>query len=307
MKNKVLPILPLTLKVLLGVLFLVSAVVKIIGMDAFEIYIYSYGFFSLNITFLLARVAIIAELLLGVALIINCMHKAVWWASVLMLIGYSLFLVYALYLGRTDNCHCFGELVDLDPRQSLLKNLLFLLLFSFTYRVKPSTMRRQIMVMTALAVFSTVVVFVASPPDFMTSDFRRQQEMSEGLYAETFYKSPYDTLKLDEGKKIVALFTTGCSFCQMSASKLSVMQKHLEIPDDHIFIIFVGNKDDVDAFYEKARSARFSYLFYDNVNQFLRITDGNFPLIILSDDGVVKHRLGFRSLDEDLVKSFFQE
>ena len=57
--------LPLVLKVLLGIMFIVSAILKIVDMDKFEIYIYSYHFFSLNFSFLVARAAIIVELVFG--------------------------------------------------------------------------------------------------------------------------------------------------------------------------------------------------------------------------------------------------
>ena len=44
---------------MLGLVFIVSAVLKVYDMDQFEIYVYSYHFFSLNLSFLLARAAII--------------------------------------------------------------------------------------------------------------------------------------------------------------------------------------------------------------------------------------------------------
>ena len=80
-------IFPLVLKVLLGILFIVSAILKIADMDRFEIYVYSYHFFSLNFSFLVARAAIILELVLGIGLVTNVFHKLMWWGSVLMLIG----------------------------------------------------------------------------------------------------------------------------------------------------------------------------------------------------------------------------
>ena len=107
------------LKVFLGLLFIVSAVLKIADMDRFEIYVYSYHFFSLNFSFLVARAAIIVELALGIGLISNCFHKLMWWGSVLMLVGYTGLLVYALVLGRTDNCHCFGDYLQFNPWQSI--------------------------------------------------------------------------------------------------------------------------------------------------------------------------------------------
>ena len=69
----------LALKVLLGLVFIVSAALKLFDMDQFEIYIYSYHFFSLNISFLVARAAIIVEMVLGIMLISNCLHKLTWW------------------------------------------------------------------------------------------------------------------------------------------------------------------------------------------------------------------------------------
>ena len=73
--NKLKEIAPIALKVLLGLVFIVSAVLKVIDMDQFEIYIYSYHFFSLNFSFLVARAAIIVELVLGIGLVSNTLHK----------------------------------------------------------------------------------------------------------------------------------------------------------------------------------------------------------------------------------------
>ena len=93
------------LKVLLGLVFVVSAVLKVVDMDKFEIYVYSYHFFSLNASFFVARMAIVLELVLGFGLISHCFHKLMWWGSMAMLGGYSLLLIYALVMGRTDSCH----------------------------------------------------------------------------------------------------------------------------------------------------------------------------------------------------------
>ena len=64
-----------------------SAVLKLFDMDQFEIYIYSYHFFSINASFMVARLAIILELVLGIGLISNCLHKLMWWGSVAMLLA----------------------------------------------------------------------------------------------------------------------------------------------------------------------------------------------------------------------------
>ena len=123
------------LKVLLGLVFIVSALLKVVGIDRFEIYVYSYHIFSLNFSFLVARAAIILELVLGIGLVSHTLHKLYWWGSVAMLGSYTLLLIYALTMGRTDSCHCFGDYLQLDPKQSLIKNGVLMLLFLLIYRI----------------------------------------------------------------------------------------------------------------------------------------------------------------------------
>ena len=55
----------LVLKILVGLTFVVSAVAKMLGIDQFEIYVYSFGLFSMNTAFFLARIVIAGEFLLG--------------------------------------------------------------------------------------------------------------------------------------------------------------------------------------------------------------------------------------------------
>ena len=151
------------LKILLGVLFIVSAILKIVGMDRFEIYIYSYHFFSLNFSFLVARAAIILELILGIGLVSNCFHKLMWWGSVSMLLGYTGLLVYALVLGRNDNCHCFGDVLQFNPWQSIIKNIVLLALFVLVYKVKGWRFKYDWAALSAVIIGCCVAVFAISP------------------------------------------------------------------------------------------------------------------------------------------------
>ena len=153
------------LKVLLGLVFIVSAVLKVVDMDRFEIYVYSYHFFSLNFSFIVARLAIILELVLGIGLVSHTLHKMYWWGSMAMLGGYTLLLIYALTLGRTDSCHCFGDFLQLDPKQSLIKNGVLMLFFLLIYRMESWKTPFRWMILCIIVMASTIAVFVISPPD----------------------------------------------------------------------------------------------------------------------------------------------
>lgn len=121
-------------KILLGMMFLVSAVSKFVTIDTFEMYIFSFGIFSLNVSYFVARLAIAFELVLAAALISHRYHRFTVLMSLLFLLCFTVFLTYAHLIGRSDSCHCFGELMPLDPVQSILKNAVLILLLVFVLR-----------------------------------------------------------------------------------------------------------------------------------------------------------------------------
>ena len=292
------------LKVLLGLVFIVSAVLKILDMDKFEIYIYSYHFFSLNFSFLVARLAIILELVLGIGLIANYLHKLMWWGSVSMLVGYSLLLIYAIANGRTDSCHCFGDYLQLDPKQSLIKNGFLLVLFLLIYRNegRRPPFRWLFLCLTILA--STVAVFVVSPPDNYTSNYDPEQNLQTELFYEMLDDAPLEALNLREGKQVVCFFSTGCEVCQMAAHKLSLMQQFYGFPPENVTCLFMGNEEGMAKFYEESESVLYRNVLFPDVTLLLKAVNGNLPTIVFLEDGAVVHEYGFRNMNEAEIKAF---
>ena len=290
----------------MGLVFIVSAILKVFDMDRFEIYVYSYHFFSLNFSFLAARAAIIVELILGIGLISNTLHRLYWWGSVTMLGGYTLLLIYALHLGRTDSCHCFGDFLQLDPKQSLIKNGILLLLFMLVYRMESRKTPFRWLVLCLAVMASTIGVFVASPPDNLTPCSNPDQNLQKELFDEMLDETPLDTLSLREGKQVVAFFSTGCEYCQMAAQKLSLMQRFHGFPADNITFVFMGSEDGIARFYEESASAHYRSVLYPDAVRLLKVINGNFPVIVLLDNGEVVHEYGFRNINEAEVKAFFE-
>ena len=293
-----------SLKVLLGLVFIVSAVLKLLDMDKFEIYIYSYHFFSLTASFMVARLAIILELVLGIGLISNCLHKLMWWGSMVMLVGYTLLLLYALVEGRTDSCHCFGDYLQLDPKQSLVKNAVLMLLLLLIYKMEGWRTPFRWLILCLAVMASTIGVFVASPPDNYTDAYAPEQHLQRGLFYAMLEDAPLDSLHLKEGKQVVCFFSTGCEVCQMAAHKLSLMQQYYGFPPENITYVFMGNEDGIAKFYEDSESARYRDVLYRDVVTLLKVINGNFPAIVFLDNGEVVREYGFRNMNEAEIKAF---
>lgn len=282
-----------------------SAVMKVVDMDKFEIYVYSYHFFSLNASFFVARMAIVLELVLGFGLISHCFHKLMWWGSMAMLGGYTLLLMYALVMGRTDSCHCFGDFLQLDPKQSLIKNGVLMLLFLLIYRVESWKTPFRWLIFFLIIMASTIGVFVASPPDNLTSNFDPEQNLQTELFDAMLDDAPLNSLHLREGKQVVCVFSTGCDYCQMAARKLSLMQQFYGFPADRITYIFMGNEEGMAKFYDQSESVSYRGVLYSDVVRLLKAINGKFPVIVLLDNGQVVREYGFRNMDEAEIMAFF--
>ena len=294
-------------KILLGLFFLVSAVLKFLAMDSFEIYIYSFHFFSLNASFMIARLAIILEVILGIGLISNTLHKVYWWGSLAMLTGYTLLLLYALYIGRTDSCHCFGDFIQLDPKQSLIKNgvLIFIFLMIYNSEELETPLRWPFFFLNIMA--STIAVFVISPPDNYTPNYDPEHVVQMELFEETLNQPPFVNMNLREGKKVLCFFSTSCEYCEMAARKLSLMPRFYGFPAKNITCVFVGTSLGVARFYKEVGSPAYRYILCDDIVKVLEIIDGNVPVIVFMENGEVVHEYGFRNMREDEIKAFFEE
>ena len=103
----------LFIRVLLGTIFILSAIFKLISIDTFELYIFSLKWFSFNVAAVLARLVISVELLLGILLITNIKYNIVWRTTVTLLTLFSLFLFYQEFK------------IDPSPNKKIYKIVLF--------------------------------------------------------------------------------------------------------------------------------------------------------------------------------------
>lgn len=344
---------------LLGCFFILSALGKFVSIEEFNVYVYSFGWFPWPLAVMVGWFAITAELILGLLLLLNRHRRFTYLAAILVTLGFSLFLLVAHFLGRTDSCHCMGELLSMNPLRSLLKNavLVLLLLLSWKYG-KPDWRPRWWLVLPMvalpfgiivlagfrgwirmnffdlqysgtligcvaaagvlgsfaffrrwwvqllLALVPLVAVFVLSAAanllniDSSTTDYDSSvlEEMQAGVL------KPYNN-----GHRIVAFYSVGCTYCQKAEEKLSLMQKRNDLPQSAFVTVFGGDTTGrMDRFYSSPYAVRYTTEVVE-VEQFLRLTRGRFPLIMLMDNGQVKEVYSSSSISEQGMVKFLKD
>jgi len=135
-------------RLLVAVTFIFSGFVKLVdplgSAYKFEEY---FGADVLNLEFLVpyalqfSIILIIAELMLGVMLLIGFKHKLTVW-SLFLITALFLFLTwYSAYFDKVTDCGCFGDAIKLTPWETFYKNIVLIVLIAYliirVYDIQP--------------------------------------------------------------------------------------------------------------------------------------------------------------------------
>ena len=301
------------LRILIGLFFIISGISKLSSMEGFELYIYSFGLASFDLCSYFARLLIAAETAIGLCLVFRTFYREARWLTLLSLLGFSVFLVWRMALGDSESCHCMGELVDMNPLQSLVKNLVLIGIVAFLWKDRPAEGRFRFMKFVSRheAVFTLAFLlvplaaaFAVNPPDA----FLRAGRNSHDLVYEKF-KPVADSLGLSKGRKMVCFYSATCEHCRRCASKVSSILTRHGIPDENVSVMFMQTSSKQDSvvvafFNENAGGKQLPYR-YLHPYYYLPLTNGAMPLVVLLEDGAVRKEYDYISLNEKEIAEFF--
>ena len=293
--------IPFLSTALLGTSFVVSGIVKLFSIVNFELYVYSFGFASFDLCSIGARMLIAYEILLGLWLISHMTPKLARITTAITLAVFSLFLAWRASVGDTESCHCLGDLVDMSPAESLLKNagLFALLLLS---RHDMLSMRWKWWLAAATAAVIVTMPFFVKPPDIF---FRLSGDELHTVADDIAEELP------QEGRKIICLYSTECKYCQRSARKISGILTANSIEPSSAEVLFM-NLNGLDSlsigqFYSEYGDGITIPYRIIGTERFLSLTNGEMPIILLSEGGRVVKEYDYLTLDERFITDFLKQ
>ncbi len=296
----------LTIRLLLGVFFIGTAVLKLLSIDNFEVYIYSFGLFSYTWTTFFSRLLIFIELMVGISLVLKIYFKQIWWLTMLMMVGFTLFLVYAAIFRNDSNCHCFGDLIELNPTQSIFKNIFTIALLLFirkerSYDNKP-LLKKWLVAITLL--LSLAIPFILVPMDVI---YNKIYSEKENVNTVAFYESLGDSTFVDlwQGRHLINYVLAGCKYCRLGTEKVTMMIDRHGISHDKLKFIIGGSDEAIAKFVEATGTSDYQH-WKIPAPQFMAITYGKFPLFVFIEDGKVVKAGDFRILDDGNLVEFLK-
>lgn len=230
------------LRLLLGSIFIFSAISKLLVPGLFEIAIVEQGLAaSREQAAYPARLVIAFELFLGAALFFPYFLKRVILPLVIVtLVAFTILQGYQISFGeQTPDCGCFGELLPMSSAQSLLKNLVLLGLSFWLFKTTREE-KRNFVLPAMLAVVSVAMVFLLAP---VRGNY-------EGNFAKYTHFERAGRVDLASGDKLVAVFNAECEHCQEAAKELKPLaENNVDIPEIYV-LLFSENESLISAFWE---------------------------------------------------------
>ena len=305
--NKTVTILKTIIRIGIGAFFIVSAILKLLSIDQFELYIYSFNIVGFTLSGLAARAIIAAEILLGILLIVKVKYKAAWWLALLMLIGFSFLLVYVILFRNDSNCHCMGDLVEIKPSISLIKNLVAIALMLCIRKEEDYRFRGRIAVLVVAILAAIVPPFILFPVDniynmiYKTDNLNYNETEFNALMAD----STMQEVSFEEGNYIVGIVSSGCEFCHTGGLKLSEIVSNNQLDSSRVVYLIWGDSTSIRQFQTETKSDSFRFIQISPVKA-IHIVNGQFPTYLFMHDGDVQSTADLHHLTEKLVVSHLQ-
>lgn len=292
------------LRILVGGVFIISAWFKLFPIEPFELYVYSFPYLGWNAASILAVLIISIELTLGLLLLSHFYSKRVSWLILLLLSAFTIYLIIRALQGDTENCHCFGEAINLDPKESIVKNLILIALLVPLLFDSFKGFRKPWLVGLLIIVFGLSIPVILRPPDIIYKK-HYSQRYAGNIYEDLSSLYAVDSLKtstLKEGRKVVFFLSTSCPFCRLAAQKTGIMNQKIMISEDVLFV-FTGKEDQVASFLTETESTAFNAVFLPP-DQFFPLSGKHLPSIYFLENGKIVKNFGYRGIFQKDFESF---
>ena len=285
----------------LGTLFIISGVAKLLSIELFELFIYSFKIVSFNLAAFAARFFIGVELIIGLSFLTRFKTKAVSIFTLVLLFFFTLFLFYLELSDSKEDCHCFGNLLQLSNTWSIVKNVVLAGLTVFIFNNNFTEFKRfRTYLFPGIVCIGFAVAFAIHPPDFIYKKSNRGVQ-----YCEPCLQKFIDKQGLNNKKMVVCFFSPQCKYCKLAAKKMSTIA---QIADNQAGVIYIfwDNPKDKSEFIAESNATQIRQITIGTL-QFLSLTKGEMPLIILSDKDSIRQAYRYDDIDEQDIIQFLKK
>ncbi len=290
-----------TTSIAIGIVFIISAFLKLFPIEIFEFSIAEIGLVSWSHASYIARIIIGIEFLVGLLLIAGFFPRIVILSTLFLLLLFSGYLILIMTKPQShENCYCFGIYMIVSPIGSLIKNfgMAGLLVFILFYVSKQKNNRLKSAVAIILIVLSLIFPFLLNPmPAYHTGELGKGKPIDMEPIMQIVHQK-YPEKELDSGKHLVFFASATCKHCISAAYKIQIIQGR--IPELSVFFFLNGKTDKVETFHQLTSTTHIPYVILP-IDIMIRYTSGKLPLILLVNNSTVEGNPNYYEMNENLI------
>jgi uncharacterized membrane protein YphA (DoxX/SURF4 family) len=225
-----------TLRIFLGLTFIVSAILKLFPIEAFDARILETSpFLGWTFSMITARLIIACELALGIFMVAGLWLCRVVYPLILLMLGvFTCIILYSLIrFGNEPNCGCFGEILPFSNVESLLKNMVLIALTIFLYyQSKPQSLKYWWVgvVVLGLSIFS---IFITHQIPLYLDEI----ELKEPFYSEYVDNENYQFENIDLYQKhLVVFLSCKCPKCKDMVRNMETLNRIYPLQNVYFYV-----------------------------------------------------------------------
>ncbi len=279
--------------IIVGAVFFVTGIIKALSSEKFIEQIFRYDALPQKIVPSTAILFIGLECALGTGLMLHAFPQWLVPGTIALLIGLSMLTIWSTSSGRTEDCGCYGGLLIVTPKQSVLLNLGYISLLGLAW-FYPASVHKTELWQWIPALVALVVGSIASwkSQEKPIVDFSRLK--AEKRWQQRWLKnSPHD---LQTGSHFVVFLGKDCPYCKQWVPLMNVMNTQQDLPN--VTSIMSITEEEIAAF-------KAEHLVRFPVAQMNKLLFGYMvdavPTAVLIEDGIISNKW-----EGEMPKEFFE-
>lgn len=206
----------------IGIVFVISGISKMVDSNKFIGVLYSIGFQELSY---IAPFISTLEMILGLCFLLNIQIKKTAFAIFIVTILFTLSFLYSYIFRNIENCWCFGDIINLSPAESITKNVLILACSFLLWKNSPQVQRITVTNIIVLCFFASI--------GFVLSGYTIDKSLREAIYfnsleGASFKKTSinYVSKSIEKDKFVLFIFSPSCHHCWNATENIKKINEY---------------------------------------------------------------------------------
>jgi hypothetical protein len=275
---------------LIGSIFLVTGLVKLLAPVRFAGNIQLLKLLPTKLTILSAFTFSVIECILGLCLILQISPQWILPGTFCLLLFLTALTYWSTSTGLTDDCGCYGGILEIQPYQSIMLNFFYMAGIVAGYLYPTSNIFSNIQQIIYLSIFIPIILIITAISYWYFKNNNKSIVDFSPLKINRHWQLKWlqeDSDRLTNGSHIVAFLSTTCEMCRIWVNVLNNIDSQGDLPN------VLAVVDEAASLEEMEQFIKFHQIHFPiatmKTSTLQRLVEG-FPTAVVIENGVIRDK-----------------